>query len=102
MEEVGIVRSRDTAGFRQVASLGRTEISQEASLRGITLYWDTAAVEAIVAKATAGAAAGAREIRHVIRREVEDGVASLIVAGNKGDLTVSLSAENGTIKLRAT
>ncbi len=99
VDEIIIFRSLDTEDFRKITSLMLSEIAGEAALRGVTLYWNSEAVDAVVQQATAGAAAGAREIRHVLRREVEDAIANLIVSSGKDELSVSLSADGGRVVL---
>jgi len=98
VDEIIPFRSLTETDYRAIASLMLGDIADEASLRGVTVHWDAASLEAIVKQATSRAA-GAREIRHVIRREVEDKIAEAIVSGNGREITVSVTAENGKIAL---
>ena len=54
------------------------ETADALSERGILLDWDDAALEYIAKKAH-GHRYGARDIRHVLRDEVEDRIAGMIV-----------------------
>ena len=68
--------SRDS--FRAIAQLMLGELVEPMKERGIDFSWTPGAAEALAEKAYGGKR-GARDLRNVIRREVEDKVASLIV-----------------------
>ncbi len=99
VDEIVVFRRLDRDDIRKIAGLMLSEIAEEASLRGITVYWDAAAVDAVVDKATVSSAAGARELRHVIRREIEDKITETVVAGG-GDCSLGFTAENGTVVMK--
>ena len=65
--------------------------------KGIELTWDDEALNVICDKADGGKF-GARDIRRVIRKEVEDKIAEVIV-DNVALSKVHVTAENGEIKV---
>ncbi|HOV41165.1 MAG TPA: ATP-dependent Clp protease ATP-binding subunit, partial [Oscillospiraceae bacterium] len=64
--------------YQKIAALMLDEMKEPLSEKGISLAYDDAAL-AKIAEKSFGGKFGARDIRKVIRKEVEDKVASLII-----------------------
>ncbi|MBQ2751560.1 MAG: ATP-dependent Clp protease ATP-binding subunit, partial [Oscillospiraceae bacterium] len=85
--------------FRDIAALMLDEYKKPLSNRGIKFGYDDKALEAIADKAY-GKRSGARDVRTVIRREVEDNLTRLLVEkASEQPALVSVTAENGELKL---
>ncbi|MBQ5782082.1 MAG: ATP-dependent Clp protease ATP-binding subunit, partial [Oscillospiraceae bacterium] len=81
--------------LRDIAALMIGEYVKPMEQKGITLTWDEAALAVICDKANGGQF-GARDIRRVIRKEVEDKIAEVII--NSGELSkVHVTAKDGEI-----
>jgi len=80
-----------------IAALMIGEYVKPMEQKGIALTWDNAALEVICDKADGGKF-GARDIRRVIRKEVEDRIAQVIV-DNIELSRVHVTAEDGEIKV---
>ncbi len=78
-----------------IAQLMLTEYVKPMQQKGIALTWDKEVLQLICAKAQGGKF-GARDIRRVIRKEVEDRIAEIIVE-NQNVESVHIMAENGDI-----
>ena len=68
------------------------DVARRAKSAGVTLVWDAAAVRALVRDGF-DPAYGARPLRRTIQTKVEDVLAERLLAGNIGDGTVHLTAE---------
>ena len=64
--------------YQKIAALMLNELKKPLSNRGIKFGYDQSALE-LIAKKAHGQKSGARDIRKVIRREVEDKLTALIV-----------------------
>ena len=66
--------------------------------KNIILNYDQKALEAVAEKSF-GKVYGARDIRRVIRKEIEDKIADVIIE-HSGDVSgIGVTAENGEIKI---
>ena len=99
VDEIITFRALDEDDYKKIAGIMLGEIRDEAIERGFTVSWTDDAVDLIVKHATGGNAAGAREIRHVIRREVEDKLAELIVTDKDAAGALKADAVDGKIEL---
>ena len=79
VDEVVFFRPLSVEDFRAIAGLMLGELKEALTHRGITLTWSDEALSAL-ATAAHGGKRGARDLRNVIRRQVEDVLASEIVA----------------------
>ena len=86
IDEVVIFRPLDEADYRKIAVLMLGEYVGTLQERGISLRWTDEAVHRIAEKAIGGKS-GARDIRNVIRRTVEDRITGLLVEKGEGVLT---------------
>ena len=78
VDEVVFFRPLSLADFERIAGLMLEELVEPLHDRGVTFSWTPEAQQVLAAKAHGGKR-GARDLRNVIRREVEDRIASLIV-----------------------
>ena len=83
--------------LEKIAALTLDEYREPLERKGAELSYTPAALEAIVAEA-AGGKFGARDIRRVIRRKVEDPLAQKVVEGSLG-AQVKLDARDGSLVL---
>jgi len=79
VDEVVFFRPLSVEDFRAIAGLMLGELKEALTHRGITLTWSDEALSAL-ATAAHGGKRGARDLRNVIRRQVEDVLANEIVA----------------------
>ena len=81
--------------FRAIAALMLDEVRAAMAERGMTLHWTPAVIDYLVRKGYSETY-GARNLRRTIQRDVEDAIASAIVARRKaaGDIGIDAQAEN--------
>ena len=78
VDEIIVFKPLTLGDYERIADLMLKETASALSERGILLDWDEAALKAVAEKSH-GHRYGARDIRRVLRDEVEDPVASMIV-----------------------
>ncbi|MBR6312688.1 MAG: ATP-dependent Clp protease ATP-binding subunit, partial [Oscillospiraceae bacterium] len=101
VDEVVYFRNLGEEDFRKIAGLLLDELKEPLSRRDVRFGWDEAAAAAI-AKEAFGGRAGAREVRRVIRRRVEDPLTTLLVDRAADPPTlVALTAKDGELVLEA-
>ena len=98
IDEVVVFRNLTKENFQKIAALMLDEMKQPLAEKNITVQYSDAALAAIAEEAY-GKPYGARDIRRVIRKKVEDAVASLIIDSDGTLSTISIGAENGKIKV---
>ncbi len=80
--------------FSRIAVLMLNEVKDVLAERGIALHWEES-VPTWLAQSAFGGKRGARDLRNVIRREVEDRLAGLLVERRGATLTaIQISVEN--------
>ena len=82
--------------FRAIASLMLGEVRTAMAERGMTLHWTPAVVDYLVQKGYSETY-GARNLRRTIQRDVEDAIASAVVAQRKAAGDVAIDAQNDRI-----
>ena len=83
--------------LKEIAALMIGEYVKPMEQKGIALTWDDEALAVICSKANGGQF-GARDIRRVIRKEVEDKIAEVII--DKSELSkIHVTAQEGEIKV---
>lgn len=92
IDEIIVFRNLDVKDFEKIASIMLDEMKEPLSEKNITLSYDDAALE-IIAKKAYGKPYCARDIRRVIRQEIEDKIANIII-DNNGE-TSSLNIYSG-------
>ncbi|MDD3192699.1 MAG: ATP-dependent Clp protease ATP-binding subunit [Oscillospiraceae bacterium] len=78
IDEVVTFRQLDEQNYEKIAALMLGELVEPLKEKGITFGWDEK-VLAIIAKEAYGNKSGARDLRRVIRRQVEDPICTLLV-----------------------
>lgn len=78
VDEVVVFNPLTVNDYEKIATLLLSELSEHLKDKGIAFAWEDG-VEKILAKQADGAARGARELRNIIRRKIEDRIASIIV-----------------------
>lgn len=99
VDEIVVFNQLTEENYADIAKLMLTELEEPLSERGITFAFDRPSCENIGHKAY-GSPTGARGIRKIIRREVEDTIANLIVE-NPTDYPkkITLTVEEGDLHL---
>lgn len=100
IDEVVVFDPLTKENFCDIAALMLDEMKEPLEEKGIAFSYDKAALEAIAEKSYGGKF-GARDIRRVIRTEVEDKTAQLIIDSDKGVAAIEISADNGEITVTA-
>ncbi len=93
VDEIVFFRPLSKENFVDIARLMLSELVEPLSERGIALTWTDAALTALAEKSHGGKR-GARDLRNLIRREVENKIAETIV--NRHDNPVTAVAIDGT------
>ena len=100
VDEVIIFRPLDVEDYMEIAKLLMEEYVGSLKERNITLTYDDKAARWL-AEHSIGGRSGARDLRNLIRREVEDKLASVIVNQGEGTLSaVAVTADENGIQLQ--
>ena len=99
VDEIVVFRNLDEGDMARIAGLLLDELKAPLLEQGVRFGWDEEAA-ALIGNEAAGARAGARDIRRVLRRRVEDPLTELLIsrAGNPPAL-VSLTGREGALAL---
>ena len=101
IDEIVVFNPLTEENFAGIAGLMLDEMKSPLEEKHISLRYTDEALKAIAHKAY-GQKLGARDIRRVIRNEVEDKIAELLIDKGEGVVSaVAISAENGEIKVDA-
>ena len=86
--------------FRAIASLMLDEVRAAMAERGMTLHWTPAVIDYLVRKGYSETY-GARNLRRTIQRDVEDAIATAIVAQRKaaGDIGIDAQDDHITVTI---
>ncbi len=98
VDEVITFRPLDGEDLKKIAALMLDEYRQPLAAKGIGLSWTDEALGALCQKAEGGKF-GARDLRRVIRKEVEDPLAEKMIAGERLAV-VTVDAQQGQIALK--
>ena len=82
--------------FRAIAALMLDEVRTAMAERGMTLHWTPAVIDYLVRKGFSETY-GARNLRRTIQRDVEDAIATAIVAQRKAAGDISIDAQDDHI-----
>jgi ATP-dependent Clp protease ATP-binding subunit ClpA len=97
VDEIVVFHDLAQEDFAQIATLQLQELKDSLAEKGIVFGWDPEAVQTLAAKALGGTR-GARDLRNVLRRQVEDPITALLVENLDAHLhSVQLSQENGSV-----
>ncbi len=98
IDEIVVFRQLEKQDFAKIAALMLDEMKEPLSEKNIELEYSNAALELIAEKAY-GKSYGARDIRRVIRQEIEDKVAEIIIENASGTDRITVDAENDELKV---
>ena len=98
IDEIIVFRPLDEKNYADIAGLMLEEMRTPLAEKGIGLDYDRAALESMAAEAY-GKRYGAREIRRVLREHVEDVIAAEIIDRAAVLKHITVTAENGTVKV---
>ena len=101
IDEVVVFRQLDKKDFASIASLMLDEMIEPLAEKNLSISYDSKALS-LIAEKSYGKPYGARDIRRVIRQEIEDKIAEIIienVSGIKG-IDVSADGDNLTVTER--
>ena len=87
IDEIVTFRQLDEKDYEKIAALMLQELVEPMKEKGITFGWDEA-VLALIAKEAYGNKSGARDLRRVIRRQVEDPICTLLVEQVNGQVAL--------------
>lgn len=101
IDEIVVFNPLTEENFAGIAGLMLDEMKSPLEEKHISLRYTDEALKTIAHKAY-GQKLGARDIRRVIRNEVEDKIAELLIDNGEGAVSaVAISADNGEIKVDA-
>ncbi|MBQ8824813.1 MAG: ATP-dependent Clp protease ATP-binding subunit [Ruminococcus sp.] len=96
IDEIVVFKALSQKSYEQIAALMLDEMKEPLLEKGIELFYEESALK-LIAEKSYGKSYGAREIRKVIRQEVEDQIAEMIVSQFKDIKTLSVTAQEGKI-----
>ena len=99
VDEVVVFRPLGEADYRKIAALMLSELKAPLAEKGITFGWDDEATAYIASKAVGGKS-GARDLRTVIRKEVEDAISLRLVEDPDNiPALMKVTTEDGKLKM---
>ena len=99
VDETIVFRPLSADDFEKISHLMLDEYVGSLKERGIRLVYDGKATQWLAQKAIGGKS-GARDLRNLIRREVEDRIASVIIDHSDSEISgISITEEDGKLKL---
>ncbi len=91
VDDIAIFNQLTVNDFEKIAELLLEELSKAISEKDIDFKWSED-VPCYLAKKSHGGQRGARDLRNLIRKEIEDGIATIIIDNAESDLT-AIAAE---------
>lgn len=102
VDEIIVFNELTEQNYRDIASLLINELVPSLQDKGIRLHIDDGVAE-VIAKEAAGGQRGARDLRHTIRKSVEDPIATILVGAYDSEITdIYVSSENNVISVTFT
>ena len=100
LDEIVYFNHLTEENFRAIASLMLGEVRTAMAERGMTLHWTPAVIDYLVRKGFSETY-GARNLRRTIQRDVEDAIATAIVAQRKaaGDIGIDAQDDHITVTI---
>ena len=98
IDEVIVFKPLVKEDFERIAALMLDEMKEPLSEKGIILKYDNDALKAVAEKSF-GKVYGARDIRRVIRKDIEEKIADIIIDKNGKVAGIGITSENGEIKV---
>ena len=100
IDEIVVFRPLEKSDFENIAALMLDEMKEPLSEKNIIFKYDSSALSAIAEKSF-GKSYGARDIRRVIRQEIENKVADIIIEKSGSIGGIGVTAEGEDIKVEA-
>ena len=100
IDEIVVFRPLDKKDFASIASLMLDEMAEPLAEKNLTINYDDKALE-LIAEKSYGKPYGARDIRRVIRQEVEDQIAEIIIEKVSEISGIDISADGEKIIVTA-
>ena len=101
IDEIIVFRALTEEDFRPIARLMLNEYVESLSEKNIELVFDNKTTEYLAKKSINGKS-GARDLRNLIRREVEDKIANIIVESSDFDLKkVEITSDGEKLNIKA-
>ena len=100
VDEIIVFKPLSVEDYAKIAGLMLSETAEALAEQNLTLDWDEAALQWIAEKSH-GQKYGARDIRRVLRDEVEDKIAALIIEGNVGGKSLHIGKTEDGISVTA-
>ncbi|MCL2068958.1 MAG: ATP-dependent Clp protease ATP-binding subunit [Oscillospiraceae bacterium] len=101
VDEVVVFRALDESDYRRIAALMLGELVEPLQEKSTAISWSPESLE-IIAKTAFGNKSGARDLRRVIRKEVEDKICNIILESPGQQLAeVFVGAQDGKIVLES-
>ncbi len=91
VDEIAIFNQLTVSDFEKISELLLSELAKAISEKDIDFKW-SADVPHYLAEKSHGGQRGARDLRNLIRKEIEDGIATIIIDNAESDLT-AIAAE---------
>jgi ATP-dependent Clp protease ATP-binding subunit ClpA len=99
VDEIVVFRALEEGDLKKIAALVLEELKAPLAERGVRFGWDEEAT-ALIAREASDGHSGARNIRRVLRRRVEDPLSELLLTDeDKIPALVSLTGKDGTLTL---
>lgn len=100
IDEVVVFRQLDKKDFASIASLMLDEMIEPLSEKNLSISYDSKALS-LIAEKSYGKPYGARDIRRVIRQEIEDKIAEIIIEKISGISGIDISADGESLTVTA-
>lgn len=98
IDEIVVFRPLEKKDFASIAALMLDEIKEQLTEKNIIFKYDDKALE-VIAEKSFGKPYGARDIRRVIRQEIENKVADIIIENTGTIAGIGVTAEDSEIKV---
>ena len=100
VDEVAVFNALTKADYEKISVLLLTELQQSLEEKPLRFAW-TDDVPRYLAEKAEGGARGARDLRNLIRKEIEDGIASIIIDHAEENVSaISAEVADGKIELK--
>ena len=98
IDEIIVFKPLKKADFARIAALMLDEMKEPLAEKNIILNYDDSTLDAVAEEAF-GKSYGARDIRRVIRKEIEEKIADLIIEKNGDIAGIAVTADDGKVNV---
>ena len=99
VDEIAVFNPLNEESFEKIAGLMLTELKDSLKEKAIELSW-TDDVLKYLAEKSVGGKRGARDLRSVIRKEIEDKIATIIIDNAETPVSaIAITAADGKVEL---